>query len=295
MEWGTEGNCPTTVIIGDSLVVIPHPQNGSYFINWTGGCTGNLSCAFPSISSPETITAVFSNVPTLNTGLIAWWKFEDTSSDKKAFDSSGNGFNGVLEGPSIGFGPGKFDKQDLSILNTGYVNDVNIGNAKMTDGLQTMSVSLWFNTSDIHNGTLMSRIDGDRHGGWLMYYLSSPQGVSFTVITNKGPVSASYTGGSNNEWHLVTGVFDGNQGTLQLYFDGVLQATQTTIDNTATPFTGSTVAAAEDGTMMEIGDMNSDKNVVYTGNIDDVRIYNRAQTGTDINQLYDQPVIRTSA
>jgi len=91
----------------------------------------------------------------------------------------------------------------------------------------------------------------------------------------------------NNNWHLIVGVHNGENGLMQLYIDGILdnsytiQAQGTYTDNTdwvlGTWFSrgGTTVGYP---TSMPW----------YEGDLDDVRIYNRVLSGTEIEQLYHE-------
>lgn len=81
---------------------------------------------------------------------------------------------------------------------------------------------------------------------------------------------------ANGEWHFVGATFDGS--TSSIWVDGILKASKQTTYNTT-------------GNNNFIGRPNDDPSnagteTYFNGNIDDVRIYNRALTPEEIQQLY---------
>lgn len=85
------------------------------------------------------------------------------------------------------------------------------------------------------------------------------------------PAAFGTTNVKNNQWHHVVGVKQGD--TVQLYVDGVLEGTTTgaNVD----------ISAAYD---VRFG-MDFNNAFPYTGQLDDLRIYNRALTTTEITRL----------
>ena len=99
--------------------------------------------------------------------------------------------------------------------------------------------------------------------------------ISFSVdygVCCQGPQSASAV--NDNRWHYVVGVRNGS--IAKLYIDGKLE------DSTQLSGTPDMSAAYN----LTIG---SDWNgyFPYNGSIDDVRIYNRALSATEVQQLYN--------
>jgi hypothetical protein len=78
-------------------------------------------------------------------------------------------------------------------------------------------------------------------------------------------------------WHHIVGVYDGNLGTASIYLDGVLQDTHVNpalIDNVKT------------GQVAAIGRNGAESRYYFDGSIDDVRVYPRALSGTEIVTLF---------
>lgn len=78
---------------------------------------------------------------------------------------------------------------------------------------------------------------------------------------------------SIGSWSLLTGTFDGT--TMRFYINSVLfatTATQTDLDATTGP--------------LRIGQQKTGAGRWFNGSIDDVRVYNRALSGSEITALY---------
>lgn len=77
---------------------------------------------------------------------------------------------------------------------------------------------------------------------------------------------------ADDQWHHVAATFDGT--TLKLYVDGVQDGIKTTTFNT-------------DGTTFDIGKRINGTSEYYTGNIDEVRVWNTARTQAELNAYKD--------
>jgi hypothetical protein len=75
-----------------------------------------------------------------------------------------------------------------------------------------------------------------------------------------------------NTWHHVVGIMNG--GTYKLYFDGVLQGTET----------GPADCGSGNYTAQDVGDLILGK--YFTGRLDDVLIYDRELSQSEVTELY---------
>ncbi|MGZ3533564.1 MAG: LamG domain-containing protein [Vulcanimicrobiaceae bacterium] len=73
------------------------------------------------------------------------------------------------------------------------------------------------------------------------------------------------------KWHHVANTYDVTSGNRAIYLDGNRVA-----NDTAFPFTGNTVGTIGQG----VG-------TYWPGKIDDMRLYNRALSATEVKQLYN--------
>jgi len=211
-------------------------------------------------------------------GLAAWWKLDETSGTTAA-DASGNGNVGTLKnGPTWvkGFNGNavKLDgKDDYVAINKLKYNQ---------RGLTEVTVATWIRTA---NGGDQYIASFDRDAYWQLVINggSADEGqVAWLVTTDAGFAAVRSTARiDDGNWHHVAAVFD--NGKLAIYIDGVVKGNGTsgrTFGNGATRFgflgIGS-LADKVDGTKATTNYLN--------GELDDARIYSRALTKTQIEQL----------
>ena len=165
-------------------------------------------------------------------GLIGHWAL-DEGSGTTAADTSGNNYNGVVNGASWTAGKVNsalsFNGTSSSVVTPG----ISLGNA--------FSVSAWVNPAVATQGAYV-RIAETRYDGGL-YLGTNATGTRYKFIVNtafgaSGTCGAAYgcaEGGTITAgWHLVTATFDGTVG--KLYVDGALVASETFTAPPATNF-----------------------------------------------------------
>jgi len=212
----------------------------------------------------------------ITSNLTAWWKF-DEGSGSTAVDSSGSGKNGN-ETNSPSYVAGKIGAHALSF--NGSTSYVDIPSLTVT--YSAFTVSAWIKPSNINNGdnpriVADDHTDSDDKGFQLMYNNGGATGF-FDVGNGTTEGRATWSQQlANGTWYLYTGVYDGSY--VYAYINGVLVAT--------TSYSGGAIAAGS-------VDVNIARNAQYSGDyfpgaIDEVRIYNRALSSTDVAQLYAYP------
>jgi len=212
-----------------------------------------------SVSSENELTAF--DTSSLSKGLVAFYPFK-----KNLFDYSGNNHNGTAVGTAIYVPDHKGKPNSALQLGSARIVTDNFFNFKMTD---TFSISVWF-TSDINNA-----------GGRLLS-TECPEG-NFRVSSYGGGVYAWQLGSAqyyiydtvaSNTWNYL--VYTYKKGKVQLYKNGVLKysGTNSSTDalNYCAPFT--------------IGAKASPSYDMWQGNIENLRVYNRVLTKTEINYLF---------
>jgi prepilin-type N-terminal cleavage/methylation domain-containing protein len=223
--------------------------------------------------------------PDLGRGLVGYWPMEEGGGGV-AMDWSGNQNNGTWGGTSGGtngyYSPGKVGNWAGAFNTSSYANTGNGSSTNVIGGDFTMS--LWVMASS----TAATKIIAERGSGALsasdkgyLFYLSSGGGGLWVFAlwpgggTGSISINAPATAGS---WHLLTGVFKASTKTAYLYVDGVYtsqgtNAVYSTPDLSANPFV--------------IGAAGSALSTQWSGLIDDVRIYNRALSAVEIQELYN--------
>ena len=221
-------------------------------------------------------------------GLIAHWTFDgkdtpwSSSSAGTTLDTSGNGHTGTLTSMSRTITPtiGKLGQA----LSFDGVNDyVNVPyNASFDiDNTQSLSVSMWFKATSFPGAGVYSKLFGRNNignTGYQCFIYQSEQRVTCYVRDTVGH-SDTFTANINlNEWYHLVYVIDGTgNGTGTIYLDNV--ATVNSNLNDTNPFGG--------GGSFRLGYSDIGTAGYFTGSLDDVRIYNRVLSSTEISAIYN--------
>lgn len=236
----------------------------------------------------------------LNTGLLAYWPFDDCT----ATDASGNGLNGTING-DIQCASGIVDK---SLKFNGNNTEVIVPDSSFFDGLQTMTVSAWLQTTAINKN-----MEIIQHGSSCPDGSATFKGSSFSIgINAKNQTNMNASGGLGNftdphnvifakknlpsrSWHHLVWIF--NKGTMTIYMDGIKDSAKTIFYDNGSSITQVVPTSlfstlANSGENLIIGRLLSycvgstqDSNY-YEGFLDEVRIWNRSLLGSEIQQLY---------
>ena len=213
---------------------------------------------FPSISSAD-----------ITSNLEGWWKLDD-GSGRTALDSSGNGNTGTLSSTAPTWTTGELGGA-LNFNGNSYVSIPSSSNINNVATNNQITISAWIKVSSLNN----TYQEIARQNNWFLLLNTSNQ-----ISMSTSGASAEYTNGfsftADNQWHLITGTFDGT--TIRLYEDGILQKS----------YAGG--ALSSNATPLYIGAF-SGSSQYFSGSMDDVRIYSRALSGSDILLLYGKTTI----
>jgi hypothetical protein len=150
----------------------------------------------------------------------------------------------------------------------------------------SFTVAAWVLLSDLdHWHTAVSQ-DGDNTSGFYLQFVPPSHSLSLSghlafSLTNSDSITATTIRATSNfnpvanVWYHLVGVYDARVGQSSLYVNGILRSTQ--MVPTAWNARGETV----------IGRAKWNEAVdFWSGKIDDVRLYNRALSATDVTNLY---------
>ncbi|MEW8470659.1 MAG: Ig-like domain-containing protein, partial [Candidatus Thiodiazotropha sp.] len=263
-------------------------ENGDWELEFSRGSIETVLA--PSASFQEN----YQHTLDITTGLMGHWAF-----DANAADSSGNSYHGTLtNGAAIDTN----DATDIvgeGKLSLDGINDyVNLStHVSSFSGLTQGTISAWINTTSSAVQHIFS-----------IYDRSSPNeadlgvdnGELFFFVENMGPgillnVEAD-TPINDGAWHHVAVTVDGSGNNL--YVDGV-QLTGAAITylngSSSTSAFFSSVDFIDDMQIGSIDDFGAGIVNPFNGLIDEVRIYSRALTSTDIAELANLPPTVDSA
>jgi len=225
--------------------------------------------------------------PGTETGLVGWWKF-DEGSGTTAADASINDNRGTLSGTTKPtWVSGKHGKALSFDGSTSRLD------ASYSSGLAptNVTISLWFQLSSHPSlyTTLISRgYDGSKIP-YIMDFRNDVGGVQpcttvchlafFTIGAGQAGTTTltNFAAGNSvlNKWYHAVGTFDGS--TYNLYLNGELQATKS-----------SATALGINTKGLQVGAFDNNGSFIrnFPGLLDDVRIYNRALSATEVYNLY---------
>ena len=207
---------------------------------------------------------------TASAELVGWWKF-DESSGNIAYDSSGNGNDGNIEGDpqwvegQVG-GALEFDG------NGDYVDCGNAASLDIQGANAQVSIVLWVNTPDVSqvHGSLVTK--GEWSDGYSLMIKGEPR--KLWAVDSDTTLSADPL--TNDQWYHVAVTTDGATGEVKFYIDGQLSGVRkknaSGIEQTSMPVN---IAREQRGG----GRWN------FEGTIDDVRIYNEVLTQAEIHDI----------
>jgi len=121
------------------------------------------------------------------------------------------------------------------------------------------------------NDTLEMYIHGLKPDSTLAWYVANIPKSDVEVIWADG------------KFHLVTGTYDSAVGVLNLYIDGGLVATNTTVP------VGTLINLTTDSVRIGGDSKAGHETRLYTGLLDDVRIYNNALSAAEVKALVPEP------
>lgn len=218
----------------------------------------------------------------LEAGLVAHWKLEGNG------DDSANSHDGTIHGnPTTVAGQ---VGQALEFDGNDYIDVPHHADLAPAN---TMTVSAWFKPNSFNLGsmswpTILKKTNDAEVSGFSMeiggIYERTPS-VKFVVNSTVGNESTANYPVTTDTWYFFAGTYEYNstadQSTLTTFFGPNFQSLQSSV----TTFDGPLKHSSED---LNIGrdNWNTGSSRYFNGIIDDVRIYDEALTGAQVNDLY---------
>jgi len=213
-------------------------------------------------------------------GLVAFWDFENISGTTLE-DVTGNIVDGTIKG-----GAGTVDVTGGKALYLDGTDDCAYipYDAKLAfKKTDSFTFSLWFNidesiTSRWHMIAGMGRASTD----YYSFYLDNQNNkIQYLSYDGSNKEARNFVNSTKGTWHCVTVVHDGASGKFNLYSNGesiVTYDVKVDWDIAQGGFSIGATPSNIDGTAFK---------EYFKGQIDNIRIYNRTLTATEIGNLYD--------
>jgi fibronectin type 3 domain-containing protein len=231
---------------------------------------GNLSSYSSSASATTQSTS---------SGPVGWWKLDEGSGTSTA-DASGNGSTGTLVN-SPTWSTGRIGSSALTF--NGGTSEVTASGAGALANLYSsgLTVSVWINPTGSGGGGIGRIVDKDNNdSGWFLAMNGTSQ-VKFVSDQDTSGVTSRLSTASIvlNTWQHVLVTWSGAAGgaNMHVYINGVQS------DSTPTDGVGPEVADAT--TPLTIGNRKLDAARGFAGALDDVRIYSRVLSASEIQAL----------
>ena len=216
---------------------------------------GSMAFCLTILMTSQTIQA--------QSGLVSYW-----SGDGNANDVVG-GNHGILQG-AVTYAPGRVGQ--AFNLNGGYIEVPDSPSLSITGPL---TIESWINPSSPNYQCIIEKYDAPGLNG---YFLRLGPQVHASVcgdhLTGCNPLAFGATSITPGIWRQVAAVYDGT--SVKIYLDGVLDGS-----------IAATIAPMDGTTSLKIGARGDDANIRFGGLIDDVKIYNRALSPTEIQTNFN--------
>jgi len=238
---------------------------------------------FNSITCPPAATEIYQKQIYSDANLIAYWRLSDTSDSKGSFTLTNNG--------TVTFGTGKFGNcAQLTTSKYFSMSALNIG------GAAARTISAWVYPTELNSSgendktriwqgayTIFGYGNDSKISACVIYLCAIGAGEIYIAFSWHDFYSAASTVVINTWNHIVVTYAGGNLGlsTIHLYRNG--QEVSLTENNQYGTAPANTVNSG-----YEIGYWTPTYPRYFKGSIDDVAIFNRALSSTEIYQLYNK-------
>jgi hypothetical protein len=212
---------------------------------------------------------------TCPSGMLSYWKLQEASGYVYADEKGNHDALGATSSPSQTLG---ISGQAQSFVPNSYLSVASHSDFNWSSGA-SFSIEFWVKFTSIGSTeVIIGRDDavtqthwwlGKADDGRIQWFTRSSDGSNGNLMSNAAI--------NNGQWHYVVAVRDGSQGKHYLYVDGVLQ----NAGGTVVTLSGNLSSSAD----LSIGGLieNGVPSYFYNGAIDEVAIYNRVLSSTEIN------------
>ncbi len=212
-------------------------------------------------------------------GLIHWWKLDDTYGSGTAADSAGSATI-TMSGTSSFNNVAEYGSGALYFPNDGTAKLNNVTTPADMLGKSAVTLSMWYKRAQAGSYLSVGQENLSNSGDEISIEVFGDGNVYYSLSDG----SQRYGSIVNNDtnWHLATLVFDGtlsgDSNRLKAYLDGV-QQTLSWSNGGVPAVTTSNPFGFYIGNLGSLGYTDS-------GRIDDVRVYNRALSATEVSNLF---------
>jgi FlaG/FlaF family flagellin (archaellin) len=254
-SWGNitpDGHISATVLDLNTNMVI---KSGLLIVD-----TGHLGGGNGNVTPPPP-------TPGISLGELAWWKLNENTGTI-AYDSINN-YDGTIYGAARITGKSgnalHFDGNDYVEINNRIIEKY------------PFTIEVWLKTTSSGSQAVVNLANSDVTNSYYGIDIASG-GVVRSVARNPNSLYINGVQINDGQWHHIVAVYS-SSGSRTLYVDGVLNGTSSsssTFNTNSNRWTFGRWGSSKPGNY-------------FSGDIDDVRLYNRALNSTEVQQLYMNP------
>jgi|GEM_PF-6867642 len=221
--------------------------------------------------------------------VVGHWRFE-----RAGVDATENNYDGTINGASFTHG---YLGEGLQFDGTNDYVAIHDLSYNQTAQIDALTVGAWVKTTVSGQGEHdnWAIVDFDRSEYYNLFIYGDTGEVGFSTATSGGIADMrGQTPVNDGKWHYVCVVFDASESIdKKIYVDGELDATQNSVPLDTGLGTGTTrYGFIGDGSEASSFD-GSRNNQYFQGTIDEVQIYHRALTASEIRSI-SRPTISTT-
>jgi hypothetical protein len=243
-------------------------QKPSFVLDKAGTYVAQLIVNDGTVNSDNIDTVNVNSVPLVS--YTAYYPFSGNANDV-----SGNGLNGVVNGPLLT--TDRFGNANSAYSFNGVDDDITVAHNPLLDITQQITLAAWIYPTAQKTQEIV-RLGAAVNGTTAAPYglaLSGTGDIVFSLRPNLVFTQARRTGYPLNTWTFVVGTYDGTN--MKLYVNGVLETT--------IPISGLLNTTTDP---LLIGTRLNLPADTFAGKLDEIQIYNTALTAAQINVLYNQ-------
>ena len=237
----------------------------------------NMKKLFSIIAIVSTFLIVNSVLADINEGLVAYYPFNGNADDQ-----TGNGHNGTVYGATLTNGHLENDNGAYNFDGNDYIEIP--GNQNLYPGNHDYSISVWIKSSARPSQFMNIVYNQESWSNDAVVLSLSPSGqVTWVFHDNNGGgmcrIDTTQTV-TDGEWHHISAIRNRSKNVSQVYIDSILAGeAQDTNANVVIPLRNKLYIGKR-------GNIKSER--YFNGVIDEVRIYNKALSNNDIQELYNK-------
>ncbi len=218
--------------------------------------------------------------------LEGYWTLDEASGQRS--DSSGNG-NHLADYNTVGSASGQVNgAADFEANNAEYlaISDASQVGLDITGNL---TIAAWIRTESSHDGMIVAKYVSSGNNRSYALYVSTDEAIKCYLSPDGSSVTQAYTANgviTTGSWTHVACVYDGS--SITVYIDGEVASNGA---NNPRSYSGGIANRSAD---FNIGAWNNGASVYFDGRLDEVRVYSRALSGSEINDLMNGTPTPTS-